>query len=192
MATTRKPAAIFIFITLVLAIMGIGLILPVLPGLVTEFEGGDVAQASHVYGWLVGIFAMMQLLGSPILGALSDRFGRRRVILVSLAGVRDAGLDDLRDPRVRLDRGHRRYVTRHVPPNEQGSLQGAFGSLLSVAGIVAPPVAAWSFGWAIDPANTIHLPGIPFFLGAALLVVALVIAVQSFRRKSKQAAVAAM
>jgi DHA1 family tetracycline resistance protein-like MFS transporter len=86
MATSRKPAAVFIFVTLVIAIMGIGLILPVLPGLVTEFRGGDVAEASHVYGWLVGSFALMQFLGSPILGALSDRFGRRRVILISLAG----------------------------------------------------------------------------------------------------------
>jgi DHA1 family tetracycline resistance protein-like MFS transporter len=45
MATSRKPAAVFIFVTLVIAIMGIGLILPVLPGLVTEFRGGDVAEA---------------------------------------------------------------------------------------------------------------------------------------------------
>lgn len=77
-ASARKPATIFIFVTLVIAVMGVGLIIPVLPGLITEFEGGDVAEASHVFGWIVGIFALMQFLGSPLLGALSDRFGRRR------------------------------------------------------------------------------------------------------------------
>jgi len=74
------------------------------------------------------------------------------------------------------------YVTRHVPPDEQGSLQGAFSSLMSVAGIVGPPVAAWSFGWAIDPANTIHIPGLPFFESAALLALAVALATQAFRR----------
>jgi DHA1 family tetracycline resistance protein-like MFS transporter len=410
MATSRKPAAVFIFITLVLAIMGVGLILPVLPGLVTEFEGGDVAQASHVYGWLVGIFAMMQFLGSPVLGALSDRFGRRRVILISLAGsaidyvvmalaptlawlfvaraiagltagvlaTTNAYVADVTAPADRakafglvgaafglgfilgpavggmlgefglrvpfwvaaglaalnwlyglfvlpeslapenrrdfswsranpvgtllalrrfpavlglaeahftmsvaqlmthsvwvLYMGYRygwtsfevgaslavagatsvvvqaglvkpiigrigeqrgfllagcvaivamtgyglatqgwmiyailvfasiagiggpalqSYVTRRVPANEQGSLQGAFGSLMSVAGIVGPPVAAWSFGWAIDPASTVHVPGAPFFLSAVLLAIAVVLALRSFRREAELAAAAA-
>ena len=84
--TPRKPATVFIFITLVIAMMGIGLIIPVLPGLITQFKGGDVAEGSHVYGWMVGIFALMQFIGSPFLGALSDRYGRRRVILIALAG----------------------------------------------------------------------------------------------------------
>jgi DHA1 family tetracycline resistance protein-like MFS transporter len=407
MATSRKPAAVFIFVTLVIAIMGIGLILPVLPGLVTEFRGGDIAEASHVYGWLVGSFALMQFLGSPILGALSDRFGRRRVILISLAGsaidyvvmalaptlawlfiaraiagltagilaTTNAYVADVTAPEDRakafgmvgaafglgfilgpavggllgefglrvpfwaaaglaalnwlygmfvlpeslapenrrefkwrranpvgtllalrrfpavfglagahfmMSLGHmmmhsvwvlfmgfrfgwttfevgaslgvagatsvivqaglvkpiigrigerrgfilagcvaivamtgygfathgwmiytilvfasiggiggpalQSYITRHVPLNEQGSLQGAFASLMSVAGIVGPPVAAWTFGWAIDPANTFHIPGLPFFESAALLAIAVALAVRSFNRETKLAA----
>lgn len=82
----RKPALGFVFVTLVLVVLGYGLIIPVLPGLITEFQGGSTSDASHVYGWLVGVFALMQFVSSPILGALSDRFGRRKVILIALAG----------------------------------------------------------------------------------------------------------
>jgi DHA1 family tetracycline resistance protein-like MFS transporter len=81
-----QPAVIFIFITLFLDIFGIGLVVPVLPGLVEELQGGSVEAASHAVGWLGALYALMQFIFSPILGSLSDRFGRRPVILVSLLG----------------------------------------------------------------------------------------------------------
>jgi MFS transporter, DHA1 family, tetracycline resistance protein len=84
--STRKPAVGFIFVTLVLLMLGVGIIIPVLPGLVTHFRGGSVAEGSDSYGWLLGVFATMQFIASPILGSLSDRFGRRKVILVALTG----------------------------------------------------------------------------------------------------------
>ena len=83
----RKAALGFIFVTLVLMVLGFSIIIPVLPGLVTKFEGNDVAQGSHYYAWLLGIFGAVQFVASPILGSLSDRFGRRRVILIALAGT---------------------------------------------------------------------------------------------------------
>jgi DHA1 family tetracycline resistance protein-like MFS transporter len=85
-AKTRKPAVGFIFITLVIMMLGVGLIIPVLPELVKQFKGGDVAEGSGSYGILVGVWATMQFIASPILGAMSDRFGRRNVILIALAG----------------------------------------------------------------------------------------------------------
>ena len=88
----RKPALGFIFVTVVLDILGIGLIIPILPRLVKSFEGGDAAAASHVVGSLMALYSLMQFVFAPILGSLSDRFGRRRIILISLLG---SGLDYL-------------------------------------------------------------------------------------------------
>ncbi len=86
----RKPALIFIFITLFLDILGIGLVVPILPKLVEQIASGGVDRASFLYGWLVGLYALMQFLFAPVIGNLSDRFGRRPVILISLFG---SGLD---------------------------------------------------------------------------------------------------
>lgn len=88
--TRRQPALAFIFVTLVLDILGIGLIIPILPQLIVKFEGGSFTAASHTYGTLAALYSLMQFLFAPVLGSLSDRFGRRPVILCSLLG---SGLD---------------------------------------------------------------------------------------------------
>lgn len=87
----RQPALVFIFITLFLDILGIGLIVPILPKLVEQFTG-SLAAASHTYGLLAALAGLMQFIFAPVLGSLSDRFGRRPVILLSLLG---SGLDYL-------------------------------------------------------------------------------------------------
>lgn len=74
----------FILVTLFLDILGIGIIIPVLPGLVTSFTGGDASSAAPWYAALAAVYAAMQFLFAPLVGALSDRFGRRKVILASL------------------------------------------------------------------------------------------------------------
>ncbi|MDX1821210.1 MAG: TCR/Tet family MFS transporter [Paracoccaceae bacterium] len=79
----RLPV-LFILITVMIDAMGIGLILPVMPDLIRETTGGTLAQAAVWGGFLSTAFAAMQFLFGPILGALSDRFGRRPVLLVSL------------------------------------------------------------------------------------------------------------
>jgi MFS transporter, DHA1 family, tetracycline resistance protein len=81
-----QPAVIFIFITLFLDVFGIGVVVPVLPKLVEQMQGGNVEGASHAVGWLGALYALMQFLLSPMLGSLSDQYGRRPVILVSLLG----------------------------------------------------------------------------------------------------------
>jgi DHA1 family tetracycline resistance protein-like MFS transporter len=67
--------------------LGIGLAFPVLPRLIEQFEGGDVSRASYIYGALAAAYSLMQFLCAPLIGTLSDRFGRRPVILLALAGM---------------------------------------------------------------------------------------------------------
>lgn len=86
MSTTRKPALGFIFITLLLDVIGFGIIIPILPKYISHLAGGDLSNASVYSGWLMFSFAIMQFIFSPILGNLSDRFGRRPILLASLFG----------------------------------------------------------------------------------------------------------
>ncbi len=90
MAGARKPAIIFIFITLVLDILGIGLIIPILPELIEKMQGQGASSAAYTFGILAALYSLMQFLFAPLLGSLSDRFGRRPVILISLFG---SGID---------------------------------------------------------------------------------------------------
>ena len=79
----RKAALAFIFVTVVLDMLALGITVPVLPKLVLGFEGGDSARAAHIVGLFGTLFAAMQFLFAPFLGAVSDRFGRRPAILLS-------------------------------------------------------------------------------------------------------------
>src|SRR5437588_11946801 len=87
---TRKAAVAFIFVTVTLDMLAIGLIAPVLPKLILDFLGGDMKVAADWNGVFGTVFAAMQFFVSPVLGVLSDRVGRRPVILLSNLGL---GLD---------------------------------------------------------------------------------------------------
>lgn len=88
-----RPAALrFIFVTVVLDVVAMGIIIPVLPHLLEDFLRGDTARAAVYYGAFGTVWALMQFVCSPIIGMLSDRFGRRRVLLLSNFGL---GLDYL-------------------------------------------------------------------------------------------------
>jgi DHA1 family tetracycline resistance protein-like MFS transporter len=170
---SRKPALGFIFVTLLLDILGIGLIVPVLPRLIQEFQGGDIAAASQTTGWLTSLYSLMQFLFAPILGALSDRFGRRPVILGSLFG---GGLD---------------YILLALAPNLGWFYLGRMVAGISGASITAatayiadvtPPEkraagfgligAAFGLGFIAGPALGGILGGfglrVPFYAAAAL------------------------
>lgn len=143
----------FIFVTVVLDILAIGLIIPVLPPLIAGFFPG-AAEGAAAYGWFVTVFAVMQFLASPVLGALSDRYGRRRVILLSNLGL---GLDYLllavaqTLPLLFLGRlisgvtsasisSAYAYIADVLPPEKRASGYGMLGAAFSLGFVVGPAV----------------------------------------------------
>jgi MFS transporter, DHA1 family, tetracycline resistance protein len=82
--TVRNPAFFFVFVTVLVDATGFGIVLPVLPQLIMQLSGVGVDRAAAYGGWLSFVFALMQFFCAPVLGNLSDRFGRRPVLLFAL------------------------------------------------------------------------------------------------------------
>jgi DHA1 family tetracycline resistance protein-like MFS transporter len=169
----RRAALAFIFITIVLDILALGLIIPVLPKLIEGFLGGDTAGAAKIYGVFGTVWALMQFLAMPVAGALSDRFGRRPVVLASNFGL---GLD---------------YILMALAPNLAWLFVGRVISGITAASIstgmayiadVTPPEkrsgafgmvgVAFGLGFIFGPALGGLLgsidPRLPFWAAAAL------------------------
>jgi len=83
--SSKKSAAIgFIFITMLIDIIGIGIIIPVIPKLLQELNHSDISDAARLGGWLAFAYAFTQFICAPLMGSLSDKFGRRPILLISL------------------------------------------------------------------------------------------------------------
>lgn len=88
----RSPAITFIFLTLLIDVIGFGLIIPVMPDLIKNLADVNTSRASEIGGWMLVTYAVMQFIFAPVLGNLSDKYGRRPVLLFSLFGF---GIDYL-------------------------------------------------------------------------------------------------
>ena len=150
----RKAAVVFIFITVTLDMLALGLIAPVLPKLILDFLGGNATSAANWLGVFGSVFALMQFFFSPVLGVLSDRFGRRPVILLSNLGL---GLDYIvmaLAPTIGW-----LFVGRMISGITASSIPTA---MAYIADVVAPEKRAGAFGM-IGAAF-----GVGFVLGPAL------------------------
>jgi DHA1 family tetracycline resistance protein-like MFS transporter len=153
----RRAATAFIFMTLVLDVLALGVIIPVLPQLVKSFLGGDTAQAARWTGVFGTVWALMQFFFSPLLGVLSDRFGRRPVILVSCLGL---GLDYLFmavAPTLgwlfvgRVISGITAssfaaagaYIADVTPPEKRAGSYGMMGAAWGVGFVLGPALGGW-------------------------------------------------
>jgi MFS transporter, DHA1 family, tetracycline resistance protein len=149
-----QAAMIFIIVTVLLDFLAFGIIAPVLPNLIIQFEGGNMSRASDVTGYFAFAWSLMQFVFLPVLGAWSDRFGRRPVILISCLGL---GLDYIfmaLAPSLRWLFVGRiisgitasnvstafAYITDITPPAERAKKFGMLGAAFGVGFIVGPAV----------------------------------------------------
>jgi DHA1 family tetracycline resistance protein-like MFS transporter len=169
----RRAAVLFIFITVALDVLAFGVVIPVLPKLIEQFTSGNTADAARLFGLFGAMWALMQFIFSPALGALSDQYGRRPIILLSCFGL---GVD---------------YILMAWAPTLgwlflgrilSGMMAASWATAAAYVADVTPPEkragsfgiigAAWAFGFVLGPAvggilGSVDLR-LPFWVAAAL------------------------
>ncbi len=173
MSIKQAPAIGFIFLTLIIDITGLGIIIPVMPALIQQLTGETIGEAAKYAGWMLFAFAIMQFIFSPILGNLSDRYGRRPVLLTALFGF---GLDYLlmaMAPSIgwlfagRIIAGicgasittGMAYIADISTPEKRASNFGMVGAAFGIGFIVGPVIGGLLGEYG---------PRIPFYAAAAL------------------------
>ena len=171
----RRAALAFILITVFLEILAFGMIIPVLPHLLASFLEGDLSRTAVVHGLFASSFMVMQFVFSPVQGALSDRFGRRPIILLSNLGL---GLDFILMavaqtlPLLFIGRvlsgitsasfsTANAYIADVTPPQDRAAAYGKIGMAFGIGFVLAPAV-----GGMIGDAN----PRLPFWIAAGLSI----------------------
>jgi DHA1 family tetracycline resistance protein-like MFS transporter len=169
----RGGAVIFIFVTILLDTLALGVIIPILPKLVESFVDNDTASAAKIFGVFGTAWALMQFLFSPILGGLSDRFGRRPVVLLSNFGLAlDYVLMALAPSLAWL------FVGRVISGITSASISTSFAYIADVtppekrAAVFGKVGAAFGAGFVLGPAVGGLLggmdPRLPFWVAAGL------------------------
>ena len=171
--TPRRAGTAFVLVTLLLDTLGLGLIIPVLPRLVANFLNEDMGAASHSFGLLISVYAAMQFLFAPVLGGLSDRFGRRSVIFLSLLGAAASNLLCGFAPTMawlfvgRVIAGitaasfsaASSYIADVTPPEKRAGAFGMVGAVFGLGFILGPALGGALGNWGLR---------VPFLVGAGL------------------------
>ena len=172
----RRAAIAFIFVTVVIDVIAMGIVIPVLPKLIESFEGGDTSTAARTFGIFMTAWGLMQFLFMPVIGALSDHFGRRPVILISCFGLGcDYFLMALAPDLTWL------FVGRVI----SGITAASFGTAFAYIADIAPPEnraasfgvvgAGFGLGFVLGPALGGILgqvdPRLPFWVAGAMAIV---------------------
>lgn len=166
-------ALVFIFVTVLIDAIGFGIVIPVFPQLIVKLTGRDLAHAAEVSGWIAFLYASVQFLMGPVIGGLSDRFGRRPVLLASLAAFSldyvvmafaptlwwlvaarvVAGITGATFPTAYA------YIADVTPPEQRGANFGVIGMAFGFGFIIGPALGGFvaRFG-----------PEVPFLLSAGL------------------------
>ena len=169
----RRAALAFVFVTVLLDILAFGMIIPVLPHLLASFLEGNLARTAIVHGLFASSFMVMQFIFSPVQGALSDRFGRRPIILLSNLGL---GLDFLLMavaqtlPLLFIGRvlsgitsasfsTANAYIADVTPPEKRAAAYGKLGMAFGLGFVLAP-----ALGGMLGEAH----PRLPFWIAAGL------------------------
>ena len=173
MKNKSNAALGFIFITVLVDVIGLGIIIPIIPKLIENLTGLGISEASKYGGFLVFSFALMQFIFSPVLGALSDKFGRRPILLLSLFGL---GLDYIFHafaPTIawlfagRLIAGimgasfttATAYIADISTPEKRSQNFGLIGAAFGLGFIIGPIIGGVASKWGTN---------VPFFIAAGL------------------------
>jgi MFS transporter, DHA1 family, tetracycline resistance protein len=173
MAMTRRGAVPFVLVTVLLDTLGVGLVIPVAPRLIGSFLGNNIAAASHYFGLLLALYSLMQFVFAPVLGGLSDRFGRRAVILLSLLGAAASYLTSALAPALgwlflgRIVAGITgasfsaagAYVADITPPERRAQSFGLVGAAFGLGFILGPALGGLLGGFGLR---------VPYFVAAGL------------------------
>jgi DHA1 family tetracycline resistance protein-like MFS transporter len=191
----RRAAVPFILITVLLDTLGVGLIIPVGPRLVASFLHGDLEAAARWFGVLMSLYSVMQFVFAPVLGGLSDRFGRRAVILLSLAGAATSYLaSGLSTALWWLFVGRtvagitgasfsaaNAYIADITPPERRAASFGAVGAVFGLGFILGPLLGGFLGDYGLR---------IPYFVGATLnfvnLLYGLLVLPESLSRENRR------
>lgn len=170
----NKNAAVgFIFITVLVDVIGLGIIIPIVPKLIENLTGLGINEASTYGGWLVFSFAIMQFLFSPIMGGLSDKYGRRPILLISLFGLGIDYIFHALAPTIvwlfvgRLIAGvmgasfttATAYIADVSTPEKRSQNFGLIGAAFGLGFIIGPLIGGVASQWGL---------AVPFYIASAL------------------------